>query len=84
MGLAFTEIAPNQKATLLDWVSALGGEPLLESKDQAEPEIKSGAETELANQLSLKEVVQELVALLVRKQLLTDSEAARFRGRLCE
>lgn len=84
MGLAFTEIAPNQEATLLDWVGALGGEPLRESKDQAEPEIKSGAETELANRLSLKEVVQELVALLVRKQLLTDSEAARFRSRLSE
>jgi len=84
MGLAFTETAPDQEISLLDWMTQLGGEPAPESRDKAKLEIRSGAEAELTKPPRLKEVVQELIALLLRKQLLTDSEAARFRDQLSE
>jgi hypothetical protein len=82
MGLAFTRTATDQEISLLDWIKQLGGETSPESRAQAELDAKSGAETESTKSAGLKEVVQELVALLARKQLLTDSEAARFRNQL--
>lgn len=82
MGLAFTETATGQEATLLDWMSGLGGDPLAESLQKAEAEIKSGAETESPKPHGLKETVLELVELLLRKKLLTESEAAQFRNTL--
>ena len=79
MGLAFTEAAPDQKASLLDWVSELGGEPEAKSRHDAESESILGAGSGMAKQPSAKDDVRELVALLVRKRLLTESETARFR-----
>ena len=79
MGLAFTEAAPDQKASLLDWVSELGGEPEAKSRHDAEAEIMFSAGSGPAKQPSAKDDVRELVALLVRKRLLTESETARFR-----
>jgi hypothetical protein len=84
MGLAFTGTATDQEATLLDWMSELGGDSPIERQGKAAPEIKSGEETPLARALSLKEVVQELVALLLRKKILTEAEAARFLGNQSE
>ena len=84
MGLAFTEIAADQEGTLLDWVSGLGGGPPAESQDKAEAKITADAETALAKPPSLQAVVQKLVELLARKRLLTDSEARRILGNLCE
>lgn len=83
MGLAFTETVAGQEATLLDWMTGLGGPPVV-SPDQAGPENPSAAETELAKRPGLKEVVRELVELLLRKQLLTESEAAGFRNTLSQ
>jgi len=84
MGLAFTGTATGQEATLLDWMSGLGGDPLAESEPQAEAEIRSTEDTEMAKPLSLQEVVLKLVELLVRKQVLTESEAAQFRSSLSD
>lgn len=84
MGLAFTQTASDQEATLLEWVSGLGGEAPVVSPNKAEPEIAPVEEPELAKPSGLKEVVQELVELLWRKQLLTEAEAARFRDTLSE
>lgn len=84
MGLAFTETAADQEGTLLDWVSGLGGGPPAESQDKAEAKITADAETALAKPPSLQAVVQKLVELLARKRLLTDSEARRILGNLCE
>ena len=79
MGLAFTEAAPDQKASLLDWVSELGGEPEVTSQQDAESEIMFKAGSRTVKRPSAKDDVRELVALLVRKRLLTESETARFR-----
>jgi hypothetical protein len=80
MGLAFTGTATDQEATLLDWMSELGGNPPAEKREKATPQIRSGAETLLTKPPGLKDVVEELVALLVHKRVLTDSEARRLYG----
>lgn len=84
MGLAFTGTASGQESTLLDWMRGLGGDPSLASQDKAEPQITADPERELTKPAGLKGVVQELIDLLARKQLLTDSEASRFRDALSE
>lgn len=84
MGLAFTETAADQDVTLLDWVSSLGGDPPVRPRGKAGPEITYGAEPGLEKQRGLKEIVQELVALLARKKVLTDSEAVRILSNLSE
>jgi len=84
MGLAFTETAPDQEASLLDWVKQLGGEPSVEPRLKAEPKITADTQTALAKPTSLKVVVQTLVELLARKRLLTESEARQILGDLYE
>lgn len=84
MGLAFTGTASDQEASLLDWLTGLGGSPPVESRDKAEAKITADAETALAKPPSLNAVVQKLVELLVRKQVLTESEGAQLRDRLSE
>ena len=85
MGLAFTEAITGQQATLLDWMSGLGGPDLVEPPEKAEPKHAPSGESQ-PDKLpdDLKEIVLELVGLLVHKELLTESEAGQLRARLSE
>lgn len=46
MGLAFSEIAPDQAARLLDWVRELAQESAPGPRDKAKPHIRAGAKRE--------------------------------------
>jgi hypothetical protein len=78
VGLAFTETAPDQKGSLLDWVRELGATvpsragALLPADTPSEPAAKS-------DQGDATVALRELVSLLVRKGLLTEAETAGFR-----
>jgi hypothetical protein len=80
MGLAFTGIVSGQQSTLLDWISESGGPAAAETPPPAEPLCEGEAEE--ARPPGLKEVVADLVELLSRKQILTESEVAHYRSLL--
>lgn len=68
MGLAFVNVAPDQRLVLQGWVSELSGAsaPSLES---SEPDI-----AEQQSQECVRHVLNQLISLLVRKRLLTEKE----------
>jgi len=70
MGLAFTEIKPEHQAVLQAWVAELSGEGL------PEPEVAAAAPESgiLSTVLSLQQVLNELVNLMVRKKVISESE----------
>ncbi len=81
MGLAFTEIKPADRDVLRRWTAALGGEPPPEpAPAAAEPEAEAEAETaEAADaESNLRLVLNELIAILVRKKILSETEGARL------
>lgn len=82
MGLAFTGTSADQGVTLLDWLTNLGDRPTQESPREANAQIASAGSAKPMNSDDLKEGIEELVGLLVRKQLLTASEGGRIRDRL--
>jgi hypothetical protein len=82
MGLSFTGIVGNQDATLLDWLNGLSDRPAQESPREAEPEVASAGNAKAVKPEDLKQAIEELVGLLVRKQLLTGSEGSRIQDRL--
>jgi hypothetical protein len=82
MGLSFTGTSAEEGANLLDWITGLGGEPSQESTPEAAPELATGGDTRLVRAHRLEEIIDELVALLVRKQVLTETEGAAIRDRI--
>lgn len=82
MGLAFTGISADQGVTLLDWLASLRDEPKQESLREDDAQTASAEKAMVLKSESLKEAIEELVGLLVRKQLLTGSEGGRIRDRL--
>jgi PilZ domain len=81
MGLSFTGTSAEEGATLLDWVTGVGGGPQQEPR-VVEPEIGPGGETKLMRAHRLEEIIDDLVTLLVRRQVLTESEGAELRDRI--
>jgi hypothetical protein len=80
MGLSFTGTSAEAGATLLDWVTGLRSEPP-QAIPQSEPEnVVYGGPTATKAQ-GLEETIDELVALLVNKQVLSQSEGAALRSR---
>lgn len=82
MGLAFSEM-PSKQATILEtWIGELSGEV----KPQTTIGIDSGGDFQAniapENPTKLSAAVAELISLLARKQLLTDSEASELRKKL--
>jgi hypothetical protein len=72
MGLAFTEIKHEHQSVLRAWIADLSGEkPLEAAASAAEPE--TGAIEANAN---MRLVVNELIALLVRKKVITENEGS--------
>jgi hypothetical protein len=84
MGLSFTETTADEGSTLLDWVKGLDVEPPQTPRPGQEPglEIETGSETKLLRKHRLEDIVDELVALLVRRQVLTETEGAELRDRI--
>lgn len=81
MGLAFTGTSAEEGANLLDWVTGPGGNPP-ESAQAPEPESRMSAEPRLARAHRLEEILDDLVALLVRKRVLSETEGAEIRDRI--
>lgn len=74
MGIAFHDLTPDSHAAIEKWLSHTGGreqslEALLPSMEDASP---------VANRQEARSEFEELVWLLIRKGILTKSEAARF------
>jgi hypothetical protein len=82
MGLAFTGTSPEAGATILDWVTGLGGESE-PSRAAQTPETGAAADqVRRINPYCLQDVLGELVALLTHKRLLTEPEGAELRAKL--
>jgi PilZ domain len=82
MGLAFTGTSPEAGATILDWVTGLGGESD-PSRATQPPEARAAADqVRRISPHCLQDVLGELVALLTHKRLLTEPEGAELRARL--
>ena len=76
MGLAFSEVQPDQLATLQDWVRELSGE-LPSSLDSAETPVPAQP-----FQQSERLVLNQLITLLIRKRMLTETEGATLLRQL--
>lgn len=81
MGLSFVATSAHQGATLLDWLTGSNSGPR-DLAGQTEPDNTSAAPAEITKPDGTREALEELVALLVRKQVLTTSESARIRDRI--
>ena len=78
MGLAFTEVKPEHQAVLQAWVAELSGEALPKFVlATAGPESGN-----LSTVLSLEQVLNELVSLMVRKKLINETEGAALLRKL--
>ncbi len=72
MGMAFTDIAPDQREVLTAWIGELSGEPPPPSGPAAAPtaEVLSEAPSEHNE----RDVLNRLISLMIKKRLLTDAE----------
>jgi hypothetical protein len=85
MGLAFTEVALDEEISLLEWVSELGNRSLSAARYEAGTRIPLASATERNTESSReKAALLELLTLLLRKKIISDSEAAALRSRLAE
>ena len=72
MGLAFTEIKPEHQTVLLSWIAELSGENSPDPRAAASgPE--AGILTAIENH---RQVLNELIKLMVRKKILTENEGS--------
>jgi PilZ domain len=72
MGLAFTEVKPEHQAILRSWLAELGGE-----QPRGPEVVTTRPQDELLAAIeSVRQVLNELIHLLVRKRIMTENEAA--------
>jgi hypothetical protein len=78
MGLAFTEINPENEGTLRAWVAEASGEV------SPEPEVaRSEAEAGLSAEIvKLRQVLNELISLMVRNRIIKEQEGAALLRQL--
>jgi hypothetical protein len=81
MGLSFAGNSEEAGATLLDWLTDLDGR-LPGARPQPDSERPTRSETKLARTHRLEEIMDDLVTLLMRKEVLTEAEATQFRDRI--
>jgi hypothetical protein len=72
MGLAFTEIKPEHQAILQKWIAELSGEQSPEPVVEA-TEAETGM---LAGNENLRQVLNELINLMIRRKIITEKEGA--------
>ena len=68
MGLAFTEVGPDQQSVLQEWLGVLSGELTPSSEPQPV------AESPLYSSQNERHVLNQLISLLIRKRILTETE----------
>ena len=90
MGLAFTEIKPKDRTLLQEWIAQLSGQPVVQiaappvavpqpavpqiaEQQPAEPEADAFSEI-----IKLRQVVNELISLMVRKRIIDQKEGANL------
>jgi len=72
MGLSFTAIKPEYQPVLQSWIAELSGERPSEAQ-MAPSGVEAGLLTAIEN---LRQVMNELINLMVRKNVITDDERA--------
>jgi hypothetical protein len=80
MGLFFTGINPANDFLLNAWIAELSGEPAVQPKEPAE--LGAQMESNLATITNLRQTMHELINLLVRKGVFTETEAAALLQRI--
>jgi len=72
MGMSFTDIKPEHQAVLRDWIAELSGEkPAISEVDSTSSE--QGMLAAISNN---RQVLNEIINLLVRKKIISENEAA--------
>jgi hypothetical protein len=71
MGMAFSTVSPEHLVVLHSWLAELSGEPGIALETPAEE-----PEAELASSANLGRVLNELINTLVRKKVISETEAA--------
>ena len=84
MGLAFTKMSPSQATMLRDWIKELAGQAGDAAPVEPVIEFDSAVTRPATNQVSngRQDVLYELVSLLQRKGILSESEANTFRSKI--
>jgi hypothetical protein len=78
MGLTFTEIKPEDQAVLGSWMAELSGERLPDLEVAA-----TGPEAGLLSALlNLRQVLNELINMMVRKKIIHENEGAALQRRV--
>ena len=75
MGLAFKEIRPEYQAVLRSWIAELSGEPLPPEAQASVSPQAADAPPEIED---LRQVLNDLINLMVRKKILSADERARL------
>ncbi|HEX4641861.1 MAG TPA: PilZ domain-containing protein [Candidatus Acidoferrales bacterium] len=78
MGIAFTKIKPEHQKVLRSWIGGLSGDPSGDEAASVEPAPAKPAPVtvEREGEANLRFVLNELITLLVRRKIITESEAA--------
>jgi hypothetical protein len=83
MGFAFMKVSASQTALLRNWIAELAGNPMEAAPAESEVDFESAALQPASGQGSnaWRDVVQELVSVLQRKGILSESEANTLRSK---
>lgn len=73
MGLAFTEIKPEYRAVLEKWIAELNGEDSPEHEEIEEVFAETGTLTGIG---TLRQVLNELINLMMRRKIISEKEGA--------
>ena len=82
MGLAFTKIEPERLRVLEEWLRELSGESPRAAKVLDDPLLRPAAAGGVGNEQ--RNVLNELIVTLIRKQVLTDAEGKALLRKLME
>ena len=79
MGMAFTNVAPDQQVILDEWIAELSGEPI--AKPESDSDAK-GSQAKPSGGDNSFFVMNELIMLLLQKGVLSDSEGKSLLQKL--
>ena len=82
MGLAFTKIEPERLHVLEDWLRELSGESAPPAKAMDDDDLEAPASA--SSEHEQRNVLTELIVMLIRKQVFTDAEGKALLKRLLE
>jgi hypothetical protein len=84
MGLAFVKMAPDQAVIMRAWVAELSGEVTPGADFDPGHHFPLPQEKMADKTASLRDIVHDMVGLLERKQVISETEAAALRAKLSE